>query len=154
MVALREVRTDPPTVPGLAIVVAFVLVLLSIGVLVVYVHHIGESLRVASLIELVGDKTRRLLDETYEHERQVPAAPEVICAPRSGVVNHIGYDQLVDLARAADCTLELVPALGEPVGGDAAGDPGADDYDVEIRLGNLRHRARPRASTSAGSTTS
>ena len=33
--------------------------------LVLYVDHIGRSLRVSSLIELVGDDTRRLLDEQY-----------------------------------------------------------------------------------------
>ena len=33
-------------------------VIVSIVVLVLYVHHIGQSLRVASLIELVGDRTR------------------------------------------------------------------------------------------------
>ena len=33
--------------------------------LVLYVDHIGRSLRVSSLIELVGDDTRRLLDDQY-----------------------------------------------------------------------------------------
>src|SRR6188768_3142126 len=49
MLAMREVNTDAGTVPGVAIVVAFVLVVLSIIVLVVYVDHIGKSLRVSSL---------------------------------------------------------------------------------------------------------
>ena len=52
-------------VPGIAVVTAFVLVLLSIAVLVVYVHHIGQALRVSALIELVGDETRTLLDKRY-----------------------------------------------------------------------------------------
>ena len=55
--------------PGLAIVVAYVLVLVSIVVLVLYVHHIGRSLRVASLIELVGNDTRKLLDEVLSRPR-------------------------------------------------------------------------------------
>ena len=66
MLAMREVSFDGGgSVPGLAILVAFVLVLISIVVLVLYVHHIGQSLRVASLIELVGDDTRKLLEEIY-----------------------------------------------------------------------------------------
>ncbi len=115
MVALREVNPEEGTVPGLAIVVGFVLVLISIMVLVGYVHHIGQSLRVSSLIELVGGKTRRLLDEVYL-DRGVAAeeGPEpAVSAPKSGVVNRIGHDTLVTLARDAHCTLELVPALGE-----------------------------------------
>jgi uncharacterized membrane protein len=50
-------------VPGIAIAVAYLLVLTSIAMLVLYVHHIGRSLRVSALIELVGNDTRRLLDE-------------------------------------------------------------------------------------------
>ena len=121
MVALREVDVEKGSVPGLAILVAYLLVLVSIVVLVLYVHHIGRSLRVASLMELVGEQTRKLLDEVYPDRG--PAAedgPEpTVAARKSGVVNHIDYEKLVDLAKTADCTLELVPALGEfvPAGG-------------------------------------
>ncbi|MBA3369264.1 MAG: DUF2254 domain-containing protein [Geodermatophilaceae bacterium] len=115
ILALREVDVEKGSVPGLAILVAFLLVLISIVVLVLYVHHIGRSLRVASLMELVGKQTRKLLDEVYPDEG--PAAqdgPEpTVAARRSGVVSHIGYQELVDLASRASCTLELVPALGE-----------------------------------------
>ncbi len=47
MFAIREVQfEDGGQVPGVAIVVAYVLVLTSIAMLVLYVHHIGRSLRV------------------------------------------------------------------------------------------------------------
>ena len=66
LLALREVNGAPDeTVPGLAVVVAYALVFTSIVVLVAYVHHIGQALRVSALIELVGDGTRRLLDRVY-----------------------------------------------------------------------------------------
>ena len=65
MLAMREVQFDGDgQVPGVAILVGFVLVLTSIAMLVLYVHHIGRSLRVSALIELVGNDTRRLLDHT------------------------------------------------------------------------------------------
>ncbi len=85
MLALREVKTDGEgAVPGLAVVVAFVLVVISIMVLVWYVNHIGRSLRVSALIELVGEDTRRLLDQIYadpgatqpRHRRSSPPTPE------------------------------------------------------------------------------
>jgi len=115
MLALREVDTEQGTVPGLAIVVAFFLVVASIMVLVLYVHHIGQSLRVASLLELVGGKTRTLLDKVYpDHGATTEEHAEpTYMAPKSGVVNHIGHDTLVGLAERADCRLELIPALGE-----------------------------------------
>ena len=109
--------------PGIAVVTAFVLVLVSIAVLVVYVHHIGQALRVSALIELVGDETRTLLDRRYPDEGpaldpQLDSLP-VVRARESGVITGIGYEQLVEEARRADCLLELVPALGEfvPAGG-------------------------------------
>src|SRR6478752_7563770 len=69
MIAMRDVLVGSSgiggRVPGLAVVVAFLLVLVSIAVLVIYVHHIGSALRVSALIELVGRDTRSLLDEHY-----------------------------------------------------------------------------------------
>lgn len=132
MVAMREVGFDEDErVPGLAIVVSYVLVLTSIAMLVLYVHHIGRSLRVAALIELVGDDTRKLLDRTYpDLLEERPPDPQVVCAPDSGVVTHVDIERLVDVAHRADCVLHVVPALGEfvPAGaplvrieGDAAG---------------------------------
>ncbi len=118
MLAMREVRFGGDgRVPGLALAVAFVLVIVSIAVLVVYVHHIGQSLRVASLIELVGSDTRRLLDSLYPDEGDLaPVGPatggSVVAAPVSGVVSFIDHDALVEAARRADTTLELVVPLG------------------------------------------
>ena len=52
-------------VPGIAVATSYLLVLASIAALVIYVHHIGQSLRVSALIELVGDDTRKLVDRRY-----------------------------------------------------------------------------------------
>ena len=66
MIAMREVQFEGDgQVPGVAIAVSYVLVLTSIAMLVLYVDHIGRSLRVSALIELVGNDTRRLLDVHY-----------------------------------------------------------------------------------------
>jgi uncharacterized membrane protein len=114
MLALREVQLgDGGTVPGLAIVVAYLLVVISVVVLVLYVHHIGRSLRVSALIELVGTDTRKLLDEIY-CDRLDPESQEenVVVARMSGVVNAIGREDLVASARASGCVLELIPAIG------------------------------------------
>ena len=70
MLAMREVQFDGDgQVPGVAIAVGYVLVLTSIAMLVMYVHHIGRSLRVSALIELVGNDTRRLLEQVYPEVR-------------------------------------------------------------------------------------
>ena len=122
MIAMREVQFDGDgQVPGVAIAVSYVLVLTSIAMLVLYVDHIGRSLRVSALIELVGNDTRRLLDVHYPDRLVAEVVdPHVITAPKSGVLTGIDRQRLVELAADGRCVLHVVPALGEFV---AAGAP-------------------------------
>src|SRR4029078_12990993 len=102
ILTLREVQDNgngTGHVPGIAVLTAFVLVLASIAVLVVYVQHLGQALRVSALVELVGKATRALADRMYPD--QGPAAPEeaggatLIRARKSGVIPGIGTTDLV-----------------------------------------------------------
>ena len=140
MLALREVQTHGQgVVPGLAVVVAFVLVIVSIMVLVWYVHHIGRSLRVSALIELVGTDTRKLLDTVYADRGVTPRFQRpTLCAPRSGVITQIDHEALVEVAESGECVLKLVPALGEfvPAGGplfEISGKPERLDAGAAVR---------------------
>jgi uncharacterized membrane protein len=140
MLTLREIR-GTGTVPGLSIVVAYLLVIVSVVVLVLYIHHIGRSLRVSALIELVGSETRTLLDREYPGRIDTDPGDDdrVIVAPRSGVVSFIERDRLVAHASRADCTLRLVPPLGAFVPAGAPllrvdeGDPDRIDAKVVVR---------------------
>jgi uncharacterized membrane protein len=122
ILASREVTNNGDgtgQVPGIAVVTAFLLVLASISVLVIYVQHIGQALRVSALIELVGKDTRALIDRVYADKGEALSdqkradEPRVVRARKSGVITAIGYQQLVEEAERAECTLELVPTLGE-----------------------------------------
>ena len=121
MLTLREVQFEEGgQVPGVAIAVAYLLVLTSIAMLVLYVHHIGRSLRVSALIELVGSDTRRLLERRYpEYIAASRLGADTIAAPHSGVLVGIDRDELVELAVAGGCVLHVAPALGEFVPGGA-----------------------------------
>ena len=151
MLSMREVQfEDGGQVPGIAIGVAYVLVLISIAMLVLYVDHIGRSLRVSSLIELVGDDTRRLLDDQYpEMLSDAEASPSVIAAAASGVVTSIDRDGLVGLAESADCILHVVPAVGSFVPAGASlltieGPVDRLDRGTAARLCRTRTRANTR----------
>src|ERR1700712_2103044 len=150
MLAMRDVRAGADGAgagPGLAVVVGFLLVLVSIVVLVLYVHHIGRSLRVSALIELVGKDTRKQLDVHYPSPPREPEPPRdgiaVIPARMSGVVCHLDFERIVAAACDADCSLELVPAFVEFIASGAPllrvpeGDPSrlADDVTDYIVLG-------------------
>jgi uncharacterized membrane protein len=141
ILAVREVVNNGDgtgQVPEISLLTAFLLVLVSIAVLVVYVHHIGQALRVSALIELVGKETRKLLERKYPDQGPAPerqaGALAVVAARESGVVTKIGSDILVEEARRVDCVLELVPALGEFIPAGAPlfrvhGEPDALDED-------------------------
>jgi uncharacterized membrane protein len=120
ILAIREVTLNGDgngNVPGVAVVTAFILVLMSIAALVIYVHHIGQALRVSALIELVGKDTRKLIDRIYPDKggdgSSSPGSDRVVSASESGVITTIGHDHLIEEARRAGCLLELVPGLGE-----------------------------------------
>jgi uncharacterized membrane protein len=119
ILTLREVTNNGDgtgNVPGIAVASAFVLVLASIAVLVLYVQHLAQALRVSALIELVGHDTRALVDEVYPDKGTVPdrpPTPRTVPARASGVVTAYSVDALVEQACHAGCVIELVPALGE-----------------------------------------
>jgi uncharacterized membrane protein len=115
MLAMREVISleEGAPVPGLAIVVAFLLVVVSIVVLILYINHIGQSLRVASLIETVGKEIREQIDERYGPPPDAADPPDTVVATSSGVVFRIDEDKLVQRAADAGCTLVMVPAIGD-----------------------------------------
>jgi uncharacterized membrane protein len=120
MAVLRDVDDQSGQMPGLSVLVSYLLIMASVAGLVVFVHYAGQSIRVSGLIDLVGDTTRRELERLYPrrsaeaHERN---EPDVIASPDSG--NVIGLDEsgLVALARDEDCMLELIPAMGDFVAG-------------------------------------
>jgi uncharacterized membrane protein len=120
MTVLREVNGQSgEPLPGLAIVVNYALILSAIVVLVLYVNHTAQSIRVGGLIGWVADATRDEVDRLYPAAPEPDDDPSVVAAPDYGVVTKLPHDLLVDIARKADCVLELVPAIGDfvPHGG-------------------------------------
>src|SRR4051795_6188667 len=114
VLTLREIRgSDTGTVPGASMVLCYVLMLASIVVLILFVHHAGQGLRVAGLIDLVGDRTRLLIARASAQEPpldvDVDAEPDVIVARAPGNLLRVDRPALVAMARGADCVLELVP---------------------------------------------
>lgn len=121
LLTIRDVKTgsgsDPGQVPGVAVLTTFVLSLACIAVLVMYVHHVGQALRISALVELAGDQTRLLVDRIYPQGpgSTGPVDPLVLPARASGVLTYVAHEKLVETARVNGVTLELVPALGDYV---------------------------------------
>jgi uncharacterized membrane protein len=120
-------------VPDLHVSVAVFLNLACIIVFFLFVQQLSGGLRPASLMLLVAEHGRGVIEQVYpaayDPERPeeavsgaLPAAPArlVEFAGRSGVVMAFGLEGLVRLARDADAIIELVPQVGDSI---ARGDP-------------------------------
>src|SRR3954462_6158082 len=70
VLTLREIRgSDSGTVPGLSVLLTHLLMFASLVTLILFVHHSGQTMRATGLIDLVGDRTRHLIESSF------PAAP-------------------------------------------------------------------------------
>lgn len=130
ILTMRVVRSDRgPVVPGLAVLVTIGLGMACMITLVWYINYIGQSLRAAALVGWVAKDTIRSLDRNYPPDPDAETDdPQVIPAPRGGVIFAIDHDRLVQLARRAGVGLELLWSTGDyvPEGGDLVrihGDP-------------------------------
>jgi uncharacterized membrane protein len=117
MAVLRGVDDQHNTLPGFSVLCAYLLILCSVAVLVLFIDRAASALRVSGLIDLVGDATRAQLRQlsplaTAEVENDDRT---VILSPEAGNVDFLDEARLVEIARRADCRLELVPVMGDSV---------------------------------------
>ena len=113
--SLRAVDTGPggDAVLGVTVLTAFALAAASSFALFVFVHHAAQHLRVGALVDLVGDELRGQLQRRYPGESGPREDASVLLSHGAGHVIHWDRDALVNEARRAGCTLELVPMMGD-----------------------------------------
>lgn len=144
LVVLRSVRGDsdvPAFVPQLSVTGAFVLVVASVGMFVVYIHHITNSIRVVTIISAVGDDTRSLIarlqdgdDSESGRDPGLGAPTRVITSSGHGVVTEVRRQALVRRAEHSGVVLEVLPAIGDFV---ASGMPLVAVHDRRGPAGDL-----------------
>ncbi|MDP4334864.1 DUF2254 family protein [Curtobacterium sp. A7_M15] len=111
--AVHDTAGTGHQVPIVTVTVAYLLLLASLLVLVAYVHHAGQSLRVAGLVDLVGDNLQREIDRSFAQEVRPERTPGMLTADESGVVVMLDVDLLVDGARRSHECLEMLVAVGD-----------------------------------------
>lgn len=125
MLAMRKIDDQHNQVPGLTVLVAYLLGLACLVGLLVYIHQVSQSLRVAGIIDLVGDETRAQLARRFPPDPDAPMplrdddGAQVVYARTSGVVVLIDREEIIEAARAAGACVELVPMMGDFVPEDA-----------------------------------
>lgn len=155
---LRSVdgRDDNQFVPAMATTVAVLLLFVSVGVFVAYIHHIATAIQISSIIVAIGSETRHPIDQRYPAgasagrpvtTRVDTPVTSVVTASRSGVVTHLDTGQLVEFARRVDVVLvtKLRPGDFVPEGGALLAVHGRIENDMERDLSALVTLAHSRA---------
>jgi uncharacterized membrane protein len=121
------------TVPALTAISAAVLSLLSLGLFLYLIDHVGRTLRPSGALQVVSRYGHVVIREVYPRRfgegggasRASAVVPRgepgrTVASPRDGVVLAFDQSGLVALARGADCVIELVAQVGDFI---AAGSP-------------------------------
>lgn len=121
LLVLRTVRGGEDSfIPGISIVVALVLALVSIGFLIFFIHHIALSIQVSQIAARIHRETIEAIHSVYptrlEEAREPVAEPStwtVIGAEGSGYIQQIDIDGLAGAARRAGRVARMEKAVGE-----------------------------------------
>ncbi|MBD5786887.1 DUF2254 domain-containing protein [Cellulosimicrobium terreum] len=165
LVVLRSVRSETDGgsafVSTLAVNGAMLLAVLSVAVLVYFIHHIADSVQVSTLqhrlrvelgtvVDLVAPArhARSAVGPDRTQPQQLPPVRDIVAAGRTGYVQWVDLDRLARVAETADGLAECVVApgdhvvAGEPVvrlrGATAWGDDVAADVRATVTLGDER----------------
>ena len=124
LTVLLGLNSEEP-VPKLAVVVAFVLGLLSIGALLAFLGHLVRMLRIDTMMVSVHDETVATLGQIYPrleepephrpHDVPGPEGGLLVPSPRSGFVKVITPSVLLDVARRADVVVWMALRPGDHV---------------------------------------
>jgi len=125
LTVLREVRSGPDDgtvfVPALAINVAIALAVLMVLALVYFIHHIADSVQVATLVDRVTVNLVSAVNRLYpadDEKHSTNSIPKIAkhqlqTATKSGYVRYIDLDELVSDAQKQDVVVELVVEPGD-----------------------------------------
>lgn len=107
-------------VPRIAVSVALAFVLLSVALFIGYIDHVANMIRVASIIAVIGEESRQVLQRRcpmrqtpYPAARRPIPIGEPLGSPRVGVLVSVNEEALVRHATQTGCVVELLLRVGD-----------------------------------------
>ncbi|WP_426060793.1 DUF2254 domain-containing protein [Hymenobacter sp. B1770] len=134
LIVLRTIRggDEGRFIPSLAVAGGLVLALVSIGVLIFFIHHIASSIQASTIIARAAAETQGALDNLFPeqmgHEATAAEATDwretdhhwhAILALRSGYVQDVNNDALLDFAREINGVVRMERGIGSFVAKEA-----------------------------------
>ncbi len=100
---LRSIRSDPADVPGLAVALAMLLAMLSLGSLVLFIHHIVMGIQANVIVDRIAAETEGVIatvfpEEAPKEESGGGRGSRLVLAPRAGYLQLIDIEGLLDLS--------------------------------------------------------
>lgn len=163
ILVLRTIRTASEDgadafVPNVAVSGAILLAVLSLGMLIYFIHHIATRIQVSEIAAAVAEETLDAARRTYPDagvDADEPPAdalpedpPERVMARRSGYLTDVDADSMIAAAAGADAIVRLEAAPGDWVQqhvalfsvwpAERATDRLADELDGHLTLGTQR----------------
>jgi uncharacterized membrane protein len=126
LVSINSVSTT--FVPYLSTSVAEALLLLDLGVLIYFIHHIAKSIQLPEVIAGIADDLMQSIDAEFPEHIGAPAEPgspletgksvvellklieergAVVPSQVSGYIQYVGYSQLIAIATRSDAVIRL-----------------------------------------------
>jgi uncharacterized membrane protein len=128
LIVLRTIRggDEGAFVPSLAVTFGLLLALVSICMLIFFIHHIASSIQAANLVAGAADETQKLLDKLFPKSIGEPASHEQaadlaaiarltwvpVPAAQSGYVQGIDDKKLLTLAAEDNLVFRMEVAIG------------------------------------------
>jgi uncharacterized membrane protein len=130
LMVLRTIRgaEEALFVPYISVTVAIILAIASLVVLIYFIHHVSSSINADNVISLIQKDIDQAIEKLYpqpednnsQTERVEPAGfldnerrKEIyVLAPRSGYVQGIDYDSLLETAESNDFNIEVRSRTG------------------------------------------
>jgi uncharacterized membrane protein len=131
LLVLRTVRDagggSEADVPRVAVTVAVLLVLVSVGALIYFIDHVASEIHVTAILDRVTQRTMRIVHQRFpdhigpadEDPPVDPRRPEhesvPVCAARAGYVQRVDEDRLFHLGEQAHLVIGMERRIGEYV---------------------------------------
>ena len=129
---LRTVRTEDETtlfisqsdslpgfVPQLALLVGFGLMIISVGVLVYFLHHIPSSIRINTVLEGIGSGLLRLIEKRFDDhgsgpaERCPPPEGAMVCSQATGYIRYLDFATMKEVAHKHAVVIAMKVRVGD-----------------------------------------
>lgn len=129
LIVLRTIRggEEERFIPSLAVLFGLLLAILSVGVLIFFIHHIASSIQATFIISSAAEETIRAIEHLFpqevgeeageSEEAAVKAALagrpwRVIPARSTGYVQDVDAEGMMKFARERDCVVRMERGLG------------------------------------------